>query len=187
MKPEIERQIKRNGGVYSMPKKDGGIIAQCASLSQGDYLEIGTLFGGSAIMAALFLPSPGRVFCVDPFGWAEGQTRTKRTPSAELVAENAYAFGTMKKMRIFTQKHPPLPLALEDHTFAMALIDGDHSYEGVLADWENLKDRVTQYMLFHDVNTGEFGARKVFKQAQTDPDWKKIYQAGKMGVLKRRV
>jgi predicted O-methyltransferase YrrM len=184
MKSTIQATIVENGGVFSMPASDAGAIAQCVANCKGDYLEIGSLFGGSAIVAALF--AKGRVYCIDPFGYAPGQTRTAGTPSAELVAKNAYAFGAMEKLRIFTQKHPPLPPNLEYVRFDIAFIDGDHTYEGVLADWENLKDRVDRYILFHDVENRHFGARKVFSMASKHDDWFPVYRQGKMGIIEHR-
>ena len=181
MKKMVQQTIEERGGVYSMPPSDGGIIAQCAKNCSGDYLEIGTLFGGSATLAALFVT--GRVYCVDPFGWAPGQTRSPSEPSKEFAQGTALDFGAEKKITIFAQKHPPLPPQLEHVRFDIAFIDGDHSYKGVLADWENLKDRVDRYILFHDVENPHFGARQVFGLASKHPDWKPVYRQGKMGVV----
>ncbi len=183
MKKEVQRIVMKNGGVYSMLPADAGAIAQCCANAPGDYLEIGSLFGGSAIIAALF--STGHVYGIDPFGYKPNQTQSAATPSAGVVMDNAYEFGTQNKITMFTQKHPPLPPQLENHEFSVAFIDGDHTLQGTRRDWENLKDRVTHYMLFHDVVGTSFGAKEVFMQAAQHPDWERIYYAGKMGVLER--
>lgn len=183
MKPVVKRAIEKNGGKFSMHPADAGAIAQCCANAPGEYLEIGSLFGGSAIIAALF--STGHVYGIDPFGYSMGQTKTGATPSAEVVMQNAYEWGAQDKITMFTQKHPPLPPELENMRFSVAFIDGDHTYGGAHKDWENLKDRVDRYVLFHDVVSSSFGCRRAFAEAGQDPKWEQIYLAGKMGILEK--
>ena len=183
LKRAVQRTVEHNGGVFSMHPWDAGAIAQCCANAPGDYLEIGSLFGGSAIVAALF--AKGHVYGIDPFGYSPGQTHSDATPSAEVVLQNAYEWGAEDKITMFTQRHPPLPKMLENTLFTVAFIDGDHTYEGVKRDWENLKDRVISYILFHDVVSSAFGARDAFIEAGNEQYWEQIYLSGKMGVLGR--
>lgn len=185
MKAAVMETIVKNGGKFTMRPADAGAIAQCVYSCTGDYLEIGTLFGGSAIIAALF--ANGHVYCIDPFGYREGQSRAPAIPTKELVLQNAHEWGADEKMTIFVQKHPPLPPELEGHRFDVALIDGLHTEEGMRADWMNLKDRVDRYILFHDVQVGSpHGALRVYENTVLqDPEWRQVYRQKLIGVVER--
>lgn len=140
----------------------------------GNHIEIGTMFGGSAIIAALAKAEngyDGLIYCVDPLDGYYGRpfdpnTAGKITPSVEIVLENASLWGIEEMLRIFPQKHPPLPEELENMRFETALIDGDHSYKGALADWNNLKGRVDKYIIFHDIH--KRNPRRIFEIAQEE-------------------
>lgn len=45
----------------------------------------------------------------------------------------------------------------------LCFIDGDHSYQGVIADYENCKNH-TKLLLFHDTGTGEVGYLKTIER-----------------------
>jgi len=183
LKPLVEAIIS---GKFTMEIDNAAAIAQCVSACTGDYLEIGVLYGGSAILAAFFCR--GKVYGVDPFGWGPNQTKHPVVPSAGVVKMNATKFGLHNVIQVFTQTHPPLPPELEDKRFDVAFIDGDHSFDGTMADWQNLKDRVDKYMLFHDVNLSHdksHAAGEVFDIAKEEDEWEEVYRVGKMGVLRR--
>jgi predicted O-methyltransferase YrrM len=106
------------------------------------YLEIGTLEGGSALIVAAALDaldSKGRIFCVDP---------APKVASEHLARLQARA--------TFLQSHSPgiLPQALRlaGGPFDLVLIDGDHTYAGVLGDAHAVLPctRPGSYILFHD-------------------------------------
>ena len=193
IKYEVEQKIR---GRYTMGGHDAGAISFCVAMCPGDHIEIGTLYGGSAIVAALAKKEAGQtgmVYGVDPFGWFEGQSKT--TPSGEplpepcvdVVMANAKLFGVEDRIKVLTASHPPLPEELECITFDTAFIDGNHSYEGAKDDWDNLKNRVRKYVLFHDITLAKYADHrcgKVFREAQEE-GWKSIYVEWKMGVLER--
>lgn len=193
IKTTIARKIT---GRFTMSGSDGGAIAACVAECPGDHIEIGVLYGGSLILAALAKKRAGQtgmIYGIDPFGWAEGQTSEDlqgnpySEPSAELVIENAKLFGVEGMIKVFTQYHPPLPAMLENLNFDTALIDGDHSYDGAKDDWDNLKNRVRKYILMHDVTLKKYWQKhcgKVFREAQKE-GWKAIYLKSKMGILER--
>lgn len=106
------------------------------------YLEIGTYQGGSALVvnsALESLGSDGRVFCVDPqpaiapehWRLLEARTRLVEGHSPGILAEAVRQAGGR---------------------FDLVLVDGDHTYEGVLADAEGVLPCVQPggYILFHD-------------------------------------
>ena len=187
IKYEVEQKIR---GRYTMGGHNAGCISFCVAMCPGDHVEIGTLHGGSAIVAALAKKEagmPGMIYAIDPFGWAEGQTQEGPVPSPELVMSNAKLFGVEDRIVVFEQKHPPLPDELEDMEFDTAFIDGDHFYDAARDDWDNLKNRVRKYILFHDITLGKYADHhcgKVFREAQKE-GWKSIYVEWKMGILER--
>ena len=177
-------------GRFTMRPTDGGAIAACVAECPGDHVEIGVLYGGSLILAALAKNNAGQtgmIYGVDPFGWFEGQSRTDTQgnsfpePSAELVMENVKLFGVEDRIKVFTAYHPPLPEELEGIAFDTAFIDGNHFYEGARDDWDNLKNRVRKYILMHDVNLKKHKGYcgKVFNEAQNE-GWTSIYLKDKL-------
>jgi predicted O-methyltransferase YrrM len=106
------------------------------------YLEIGTFMGGSALIVAAALDaleSKGRMFCVDP--------------CPQIAAEH---LARLESRATFLRGHSPgiLPQALHlaGRPFDLVLIDGDHTYAGVLHDAQGVLPctRPGSYMLFHD-------------------------------------
>jgi predicted O-methyltransferase YrrM len=120
------------------------MYALVAGLQPERILEIGTYQGGSTmIMCAALddLGSSGRIVCVDPDPRIEPENLKTFQHRATLVAE-------------------PSPEALTRASeiagggFEFALIDGDHSYEGVVRDIEatlpTLADEA--HIVFHDAH-----------------------------------
>jgi predicted O-methyltransferase YrrM len=106
------------------------------------YLEIGTLRGGSALLVAAAmdnLKGNGRIICVEPSpqispeDWQRLEARTTLLQgySPDILGEAQSAAGG---------------------PFELILIDGDHSYNGVLRDAEGVLPYTADgaYLLFHD-------------------------------------
>ncbi len=179
LKPIVAQRI---AGLFTMEPEDAGIIAECVSQSKGDYLEIGVLYGGSAIIASMFCR--GQVYGIDPFEWGPTQTHHRIYPKQEVAEANVYSWG-LPEPRFFTQKHPPMPPELKNNQFDVVFIDGDHTYEGAKADWDNVRERVNNFILFHDIHNPKHGAREAYIEAMLDPEWEEVYAKKKMGVLRR--
>ncbi len=105
-------------------------------------LEIGTYQGGSALVvnsALQSLGSDGRVFCVDP-----------------QPAIDPEHWQLLEARTSLVEGHSPdvLPEVVRQAggRFDLVLVDGDHTYEGVLADAEGVLPCVQPggYILFHD-------------------------------------
>ena len=190
LKRYIEREID---GRFTMNRYDGGAIAQAVSECSGDHLEIGSLYGGSAILAALtkkLVGQSGMVYSIDAWEFYEDQTVLggDKYPSRDLARWNAKQIGVADRIMFYQQTHPPLPKELEDKRFDTAFIDANHMYDGALADWNNLRGRVNKYMLFHDIlvlKYHEADVGKVFRDAAKFPEWEAVYCLPKMGVLRR--
>ncbi|HSJ59170.1 MAG TPA: class I SAM-dependent methyltransferase, partial [Anaerolineae bacterium] len=106
------------------------------------YLEIGTYQGGSALLvssALQSLGSDGRIYCVEP--------RPAIAPEHWRLLE---ARTTLVKG--YSPAILPEAVRLAGGRFDLALVDGDHTHEGVLADAGGLLPCVQHggYLLFHD-------------------------------------
>ena len=135
-----------------------GKVVQMAG--PGDHIEIGTLFGASAIMAALVKEEfgmTGKIYCVDPFvprspsiHYNEEKQRIKDNKEAtlEIVLENFDKFKVSDRMVVVPQPSYPWPVDLKDHEFVSGYIDGDHGNGMPWADFLSLRDRVKNFLMF---------------------------------------
>ena len=117
--------------------------------------EIGRFKGGSTFMIATALPEGAKLVSYDLHMAIETDI-----PGAQLdrelveVLERAGLSDRVELVIANSRTVEPPPAKL-----AMLFIDGDHSYEGVHADWEHWRDTIAPggSVLFHDaVTTGGF-------------------------------
>ena len=135
-------------------KEDMGLLAQIIFYTKGDHLEIGSAYGGSALVALMAMDKCKRndsVVCIDPF--ADPATRESTEwilkPVEEEFWTNIEHYGYADRVEQIKKVSHPFPVK-EGRRFATAFIDGDHSYDYVLNDWMNTKDIVDRYIVFHD-------------------------------------
>ena len=94
------------------------------TLRPNRYLEIGTFQGGSALVAAAAmdaLESPGRMVCVDPEPKIDPKNWERLQHRATLLTG-------------FSPQILPQAQEAAGGPFDFALIDGDHTYEGLVRD-----------------------------------------------------
>ena len=130
--------------------------------SRKEVLEIGSYLGASACCfgAALKEAKAGRLFCVDT--WRnEGMSEGSRDTYAEFTANTAPFSEFVVPVRgqsvdVFEQVK-----SMTGH-LDLLFIDGDHSYEGVKADWEVYRHilKPGSIIAFHDWGWAE-GVRRV--------------------------
>jgi len=139
----------------------------------GTYVEIGTKWGGSAIVAGL---AGCEVHCIDH--WEYPDRARSHWPTQDIVRENWEGAGLdIDKLHIHVQRHPPWPAAIEGRKFHIGMIDGSHYEDAVRLDWESMRTRITKFLIFHDVDHrhAHYEVRKVFMEAAQDPDWEVWY------------
>ena len=153
-----------------------------------DYIEIGSMFGASAIVAGYTIK--GQVHCIEPFGVKGNPHRKKMgclvTP--EHLRENWEQHHDKNRLVIHKQKHPPWPESIEGRMFDVGLIDGDHNEKQVWKDWEGMSKHIKHKILFHDVrNKRDDGQNptNVFHQIIKLPQWELVEVRGVMGVVRR--
>jgi len=172
----------RNGGISSQDDVD--LLYKYASFGNS-YIEIGVFFGSSLVIAGL--ACDGELHGIDPFDGMNKPGRpddvTGLIPSVDHVITNIDRFGIDRdRVHLHVQRHPPWPEAIKDKKFDVGLIDGLHTYDACLADWQAMKEHVTKYILFHD-----YGRHGTVRQVVTIAceSWNLIDQADDMVVLSR--
>lgn len=158
---KLEGEIKKKMvGEYQMWDDQIGLLAQVVECAgDGDHLDIGTMWGGSAILAALVkdrMGLDGMVYTIDPLdqrffdenkGYLSSHKDTT-APTVEQVLENFQTFGV--EDRILFKQISSADLTFPAYWLARsAFIDGAHDFDSVLTDWSNCS-KYCKIIMFHD-------------------------------------
>ena len=158
------------------------IAAMVEAGPDGNHVDIGSLFGASAIAAALMkkhLGHKGKVYCIDPYDDEERKANVVGTGLAapdKLLCGSAKALMTNAKkfdveLELIEERSHPWPAKLETVTFATAYIDGDHYGQAPWNDFENLRGRVTDYIGCDNVEEEYEEVTKMMLKAAGVEDW----------------
>lgn len=168
------------------------IAAASARYPHDMHIEIGTMFGGTAILAALAKKAKGgsgKVLVVDPltkhgyYGGRDDQTGIR--PTSGIFWENAKRFGVEHMLELHDQPSYPFPYAIQGLCMT-AFIDGCHDHPIVFHDWLNIRKRAAGYVLFDNVDKAHPDVIDVWGFAQHDPEWELVSLVNCVGVLKYR-
>ena len=141
-----------------MRRHDPEVLYEIVSRGK-TYVEIGTMWGGSAVVAGL---AGCEVHCIDP--WKKGA-------SPDDVMENWVSSGlNPDKLFLYKQYHPPWPAGIQNREFDIGMIDGNHKDPQPQLDWDGIKSYVSKYILFHDINSYT-GIERVFREAAETDEW----------------
>jgi len=153
----------------------------------GNHLEIGTLFGGSAIAVALLkitLAQTGMVVCVDPLnGYYEGQDLSGELVVPKTLFSNIEMFGVGDRvlvMRAYSNACRHL-----DMEFSTAYIDGGHRNGVPLQDWLCIKDMVTRYVVFDNWEDYYSDVKIACDVASRDLEWECVYNIDTTYIVER--
>ncbi len=164
----------------------------------GNHLEIGTLFGGSAIAVALAKKQynqPGMVVCVDPLNgyyqdrrpdpsMIDGPSGVAVTP--ETLFENIETFGVGDRVLVLRSKSEAIA-NLVDMEFTTAYIDGDHKDGVPWQDWGRVRNIVSRYVIFDNHDESYPDVMAACEWVVYNPDWQCVYQEGISYVVERLV
>lgn len=142
------------------------------------YVEIGVLYGGlfKNILRQFHKKiNPIGIDLFEDFVPHDGNTHggnvTKMSLLEEILKQDGFTQFTLLKGDS-TQVVPSIPYM----EVCCCFIDGNHSYEGCKADFENIYERMDRgFILFHDSQFSE--VNQVIDEALTKPD---IYNHGKI-------
>ena len=184
---EIEKDIER---ICIFPH-DAGILAQVIyNARHSDHVEIGTFYGGTAILAALVkkqFKMHGQIYCVDPFEHRPDAMQdyiTDDMATTEKVMTNAEKFGVAD--RIVLVPHYSYPWPIENKRFGTGYIDGDHWSGDPTKDWKSLKERVSYAIMFDDYVQNKPDVIMAVNLAMQDPRWMMIHASGSHIIMRRR-
>jgi len=158
---KLEGEIKKKlVGEYQMWDNQLGLLAQVVECAgNGYHLDIGTMWGGSAILAALVkkrMGLGGLVYTVDPldqqfFDDNKGYLSSHKDPvipTVEQILENFKTFGVEDRIIFKQVKSSDLPYQFRRLPVS-AFIDGAHDFDSVLIDWATCS-KYCNFIMFHD-------------------------------------
>jgi len=130
------------------------LVSEVRELSPRTVLEIGTANGGTLLLWTCLAQHDATIVSIDLPGGKFGGGYSERRASLyrrfagkgqklHLLRENSHAVSTCEKARRLFNGNP----------VDLLFIDGDHSYEGVKADWEMYSTLVRPggMIVFHDI------------------------------------
>lgn len=125
------------------------------------HIDVGVLFGGSTISLAITLNRNSltkyKVIAIDPFEGYYGQKvdpKTKHKVTKATFLENIKKFNLEgRQFKIINKFSQQVHLrSVKKYCITSILIDGDHSYRGIKADWEKYSKLVIKngYVIIDD-------------------------------------
>ncbi len=163
------------------------------------HIEIGTLFGGSAISRAITLTRLNRqkhkIFVIDPFEGYYGQRKDPVSSlgvTKKLFLKNIENLGLNKSsFKIIKKYSQDVNLIVFDKYSVLTLmIDGDHSYDGIKNDWIKYSNLVVRggFVIIDDYGHPAWPAIKKFidtKLKENKNKWRKYIKFGDTLVLQK--
>lgn len=165
-------------GIYASRNRDKhGLLAEwVAWAGNGNHLEVGTLYGASAILAAMTKQEfgiRGKVVCVDPFVDEDIDPSIKMLTNFEVSRERVFSNAHIMGVTVAAHAMPFSDYKISGQSFASAYIDGDHTYEGVKLDFEKAAPHVKRVIMFDDYADERFPGVQKFIDEFDYPEWKK--------------
>lgn len=166
--------------------------------TQSLHAEIGTLFGGGALIAAKALVdagSDGSFLTIDPLAGYYGETRDPLSGlpvDLATVRANLTRSGLSERVVVVQARSLDASvLSFLERPLSSLWIDGDHSYAGVVADWLRFSPRVRPggCVLFDNVNDPHWPDVSLAIDSAilpTAPHWKRVAQVDRGLVLQHR-
>jgi len=172
------------------------LASMAAAAGDGDHVDIGSLYGASALVVALIkrkLGLKGDVYCIDPYNEkirdkvvrpSDGLDSPVSATPEELLA-NANHFDV--ELKLIQKNSHPWPEELKDNIFASAYIDGDHLGNAPMNDFLNLRGRVTGYIGTDNVEEEYPDVVRMILFASATDDWFLYYKNIVFAALRRIV
>lgn len=147
--------------------------------------EIGVWEGGTTRQLRSTMHPSGVLFAIDPFpGGRLGLSYQRPIAHGEVRRVRRGDVVWIRATGVSASKDPRVTAAPFDFVF----IDGDHSFEGLRADWNAWSPLAADILALHDVigAPDQGSVRFAREYAFTDPRFTLVETAGCLAVLRRR-
>ena len=158
----------------------------------GDHVEIGSLFGASALVAyrtKVELKQKGKVYCIDPMVFDEHEycVRIDGNKSQKILLRHQHQIfvdntKNCSGINLIRERSYPWPLPKEQR-FSTALIDGWHYGDGPLNDAKTLVEVVDNAIMIDDVVPSYPDVYRAFLYLCSHPDWFIIGKQNRVAVF----
>lgn len=194
---EIASVLEKNGGRAADSGLSLPFLGSMVYLAgDGDHVDIGSLYGASAIMAAKIKERfnlKGIVYAIDPYDPITREIQAAPQPgmigklsaTPEEFWKNVEEFGLKDRVRLIQKRSHPWPEELKDAVFASAYIDGDHTGHAPWNDFLNLRGRVTQYIGCDNYEEEYADVVEAMIKAMNSEDWFLYYKNITFVALRR--
>lgn len=166
------------GRIATSPEDCAVLGEAIVAAGRGSHVEIGALFGGTAILAALLKREydlQGMVYAIDPFtgyyGANRRDLRAGMVPTVDIAMRNAEKFGVLEDILWVPARSDPWP-EMPRTNFVSAFIDGWHWGGTPLADLQNTMQRVEKFVVVDNYDRGHRTVVMACRQALAErSDW----------------
>lgn len=154
-----------------------------SSSRNGNHLEIGSLFGASAIMAAMskkLSNVDGIVYCIDPMDFDNHEPCSIRGGNIteeiallmpEMFHDNVKKFGVEDRIVLIREKSDPFPAFFDGIEFSSCFIDGWHYGETPTNDTISCANIVDGVIILDDCMSYYPSVMKAFRHLVSMVDW----------------
>lgn len=170
------------------------LACMVAQARDGDHVDIGTLFGASALVVALTkknLGHKGKVYCIDPYiprqmvSYRQDIPEDDKEGTPEKLMRNAEALGV--ELTLIQKKSYPWPDELLNSRFSTAYIDGDHWSEAAYRDFRNVAMRTANYIGFDNYEEGFPDVQSAAHRVILTGDWRVFFKNASFIAFRRVV
>lgn len=179
-------------GRIALTAQSAYFLGAIAGSEEGDHLEVGSLYGGSAILVAVLKTIwkvPGKVYCIDPLDGYYGDNRLDPVRGLAInrynLETNINRFGMEDKIEIIQAKSVPVPASIRSHKFSTMLVDGVHNGLGPVEDFRKYQKRIKSYILFDNYEAKYPYVLSAVKEALDEPGWLTYDRAENMIAIRR--
>lgn len=153
-----------------------GLLCQATeNIGDGNYLEIGSLFGGSAITVAL---------AKKHFGFNGGITCIE--PKPKYILKNAEIFGISNKIQVIEMSSRDL--LLDNYVdIDCTFIDGDHRNPHPIKDFWLVEPITKKYIIFDDYDKSEKGVQYAVDMVISSyfETWRPVHISDAIAIFER--
>jgi len=126
-----------------------------AAMQPRNLVEVGTREGGSLFMLSRVLPLGATIISVDLPGqaWGRGDSGTKKRQVADRLRRDGFVVHLVERDSAQPETAAEVKRLLGGDPIEALFLDGNHSFSGVLADFQNYRPlmKPDAPLIFHDI------------------------------------